>query len=58
LLPEGPVEADFFQLAVQHFHEAMSVGVIVNGRTLTRSPAEDYQIEFAIIFVHQNPGVT
>jgi hypothetical protein len=25
---------------------------------LTRSPAEDYQIEFAIIFVHQNPGVT
>jgi hypothetical protein len=36
----------------------MSVGVIVNGRTLTRSPAEEYHIEFAITFVHQNSGVT
>jgi hypothetical protein len=47
-----PGEADFVERAVQHFHEAMSVGVIVNGRTVTLAPAEQHQIEFAITFVH------
>jgi hypothetical protein len=30
----------------------MSVGVIVNGRTVTLAPAEQHQIEFAVTFVH------
>lgn len=43
-----PVVPSFFQLSLQHAHETMGLGVIVNGRPLTSAPANKQQIELAV----------
>lgn len=53
-----PCVADFAQSALQHFHEAMRVGVIVDGRSVAGAPAQDHQVEFPIAGIDQIASVS
>ena len=49
----GPSKPDLVEFPIQHFHEAMRIGVIVNGRAVALAPAEQHQVELSVTFVHQ-----
>lgn len=48
-----PIKSHLSERPLQHFHEAVRVGVIVNGWSVALTPTEHHQIEFAIAFVNQ-----
>lgn len=44
----GPVVLNLRQAPLEHLHEAVAVGVIVNGRRLSLVPAQDHQVETVV----------
>lgn len=52
-----PVVSCFFQLSLQHAHETMGLGVIVNGRPLTSAPANKQKIELSVASIDEVPSI-
>ena len=48
----GPIELDFGQIALQHLHEAVRVGMIMDRGAMTFAPAKDHQVEFPVASIH------
>lgn len=52
-----PGIARLHQLALEHLHEAMRIGMIVDGRCVPFVPAENHQVVLAITGIYQISGV-
>jgi hypothetical protein len=52
-----PIELHLCKCSLQNFHEAVSVGVVMDGRPVTLSPAEDYQVKFPVSLIYQVSSV-
>jgi hypothetical protein len=53
----GPVVLYLGQASLEHFHEAVAVGVIVDGRRLSFVPAQNHQIEAIVSGIDEIPRV-
>lgn len=52
-----PGVPDLVQRSVQHFHEAVSVGMVVDGRSVALAPTQEHQVKLAIALIDQIPGI-
>lgn len=48
----GPSETHLGQLSLEHLHEAVRVGVVVDGRSMAFVPTKDHQVEFSIASIN------
>lgn len=56
-LPLWPLKQCFLQLPLQHLHEAVGIGVVVDTTAVALSPTQDHEVELPIALIYQISGV-